>query len=75
MIGCQIHDFAKKLWPLNRSVTGEGVRETLMEINKLIPSLKVQTVPSGAKVFDWVIPKEWKVREAYLITPSGEKNM
>ena len=50
MIGCQIHDFAKKLWPLNRSVTGEGVRETLMEINKLIPSLKVQTVPSGASV-------------------------
>lgn len=73
MIGNEIHDFACKLWPLNRSITGEGVRETLKEINEILPALKVHAVPSQTKVFDWIVPKEWLVKEAYIITPSGEK--
>ena len=73
MIGNEIYDFACKLWPINRSITGEGVRETLDEISKILPGLKVHSVPSQTNVFDWIVPKEWLVREAYIITPSGEK--
>ena len=73
MIGSQIHDFALRLWPLNRSITGEGVRETLSIIKEHLLDLDVHSVPSGTTVFDWVVPKEWLVREAYIITPEGQK--
>ena len=73
MIGNEIHQFAKELWPLNRSITGEGVRETLHRISKHLPALKIKSVSSGIKVFDWTVPKEWHVKEAYIITPDGKK--
>ena len=73
MIGDEIHKFAKKLWKINRSITGEGVRETLTHIKQLLPNLIIESVPSGKKVFDWFVPKEWSVKEAYIITPSGER--
>jgi aminopeptidase-like protein len=73
MIGNEIHQFARELWPINRSITGEGVRETLRRISKHLPSLVIKSAPSGTNVFDWTIPKEWSVREAYIITPGGEK--
>ena len=69
----QIYNLAKKLWPINRSITGDGVRETLSIIQKEVPELKIFEIPSGTKVFDWTIPKEWRVRDAYIVTPSGEK--
>ena len=73
MIGNDIHQFAQELWPINRSITGEGVRETLRIISKHLPALKIKSVPSGTQVFDWTVPKEWSVKEAYIITPSGKK--
>ena len=73
MIGNKIHEFARELWPINRSLTGDGVRETLKKISKILPSLKIKSVSSGTKVFDWTVPKEWNVKEAYIVTPSGEK--
>lgn len=73
MLGNEIYNLATKLWPINRSITGEGVRETLNIISELLPSLKIYSVPSKTKVFDWVVPKEWFVREAYIITPEGKK--
>ena len=73
MIGQEIYNFAQNLWPLNRSITGEGVRETLSEIKKLIPALKLHSIPSGTNVFDWTVPREWSVTEAYMVTPSGKK--
>lgn len=73
MIGNQIHDLAKKLWPINRSITGEGVRETLSIIGEEISGLKLIEVPSGTNVFDWTVPKEWRVRDAYIVSPSGKK--
>ena len=73
MIGIEIHNFARQLWKLNRSITGEGVRETLLKIADHLPELIVQSVPSDTKVFDWTVPKEWRVREAYIITPDGKK--
>ena len=73
MIGKEIHKFASELWPFNRSLTGEGVRETLDKISKHLPNLVIKSVPSQTKVFDWTVPQEWAVREAYIITPSGKK--
>jgi aminopeptidase-like protein len=73
MIGLSIHQFAKELWPINRSITGEGVRNTLELIQRHLPNLKVNSVPTGTNVFDWTVPKEWKVNDAYIVTPDGEK--
>lgn len=73
MIGYEIHSLAKQLWKINRSLTGEGVRETLSILKESIPDLSVVEVPTGTKVFDWSIPKEWRVNDAYIIAPSGRK--
>ena len=73
MIGNEIHNFARELWPINRSITGEGLRETLRRISKHLTKLEIKSVPSGTQVFDWTIPKEWNVKKAYIITPSGKK--
>jgi aminopeptidase-like protein len=73
MIGKDIYELAKQLWPLNRSLTGEGIRETLHQISKHLPELNIESVKSGTKVFDWVVPKEWSVQEAYIVTPNGKK--
>ena len=72
-IGINIHNLAKQLWGINRSITGEGVRQTLTAISEHIPNLKIHSVKSGTKVFDWDVPKEWHVNEAYIISPSGER--
>ena len=74
MIGEQIHSLAKKLWKMDRSITGEGVRRTLEYIkNEFLPDLSIQFIPSGTKAFDWIVPPEWKVSEAYIIDPNGNK--
>jgi len=68
-----IYELAKRLWPIARSITGDGVRETLLIIKEILPQLKIFEVPSGRQVFDWTIPKEWRVRDAYIIAPNGKK--
>jgi aminopeptidase-like protein len=73
MIGDEIYKFAKELWPINRSITGEGLRETLKKISTHLTKLEIKSVPSGTKVFDWEIPPEWHVREAYIISPEGKR--
>ena len=73
MIGNDIYQLARKLWPINRSITGEGVRETLRIISGHLPKLKIKSALSGTQAFDWTVPDEWHVSEAYIITPSGEK--
>ena len=73
MIGEDIYSFANELWPINRSITGEGVRITLLKIKEHLPNLKIFSVPSGSKAFNWSVPKEWNVREAFIVTPSGKK--
>ena len=62
----------KELWPLHRSITGKGLRQSLDIIKKYIPIKKTE-VPSGKKVHDWTIPKEWVVNDAYLIDPRGKR--
>ena len=72
-IGSIMYKWATELFPINRSLTGEGVRETLNYIKNIIPDLSIKSLPSGKKVFDWEIPDEWNVTDAYIITPEGNK--
>ncbi len=74
MIGHEILAFAKQLFPVYRSITGEGVRETLRQIKEHVPELQIAEVPSGTKAFDWTVPKEYHIEDAYLIDPTGRKN-
>ena len=72
--GNEIHNLAKELWPLNRSLTGSGNRSTLKIIKqKHLNSLKIKSVLSRKKIFDWVVPDEWHVYDAYIITPDGKR--
>lgn len=60
-----------ELWPIPRSITGPGFRESLNVLRQDVP-LEVESVPSGTEVFDWTIPPEWRIREARLTGPDGE---
>jgi aminopeptidase-like protein len=71
-IGEQIFALAAKLYPICRSITGDGVRETLREIGTHI-QLEVHEVPTGTAIFDWTIPREWNIRDAYIKNEQGEK--
>ncbi len=71
-IGSEMHQLATRLYPIYRSITGDGVRETLRILRELIP-LEMHEVPSGTPVFDWTVPREWSVREAYIKDPNGRK--
>ena len=72
-------DYSKKLeklfdllWPLNRSITGDGVRQTHHEISKII-NIKTSEIPSGKKVYDWTVPDEWNPIDAYILDENGKK--
>src|SRR5882724_5457754 len=71
-IGEEIFAFVAEIYPICRSITGRGVRETLRAIGAHI-KLEVHEVPTGTAVFDWVIPREWNIREAYIRNERGEK--
>jgi len=70
--GEYMHELARRLWPIHRSITGDGVRETLAILGEEIPALRVHEIPTGTQVFDWVVPNEWNIRSAQLIDPDGE---
>ncbi len=70
-VGQEIHDFIAELFPIPRCITGDGVRETLRRIGERIP-LQIHEVPTGTKVLDWTVPKEWNIRGASLKTSTGE---
>jgi aminopeptidase-like protein len=71
-VGEEMYQLMGELYPICRSITGEGVRQTLEIIKKHIP-VTVHEVPSGAKVFDWTVPKEWNIKDAYVRNSKGEK--
>ena len=67
-----MYKLVKKLFPICRSITGDGVRKTLGIINEYIP-IKIHEVPTGTKAFDWTVPKEWNVKDAYVMDKDGNK--
>ncbi len=70
--GQSLHDLVRLLYPICRSITGEGVRQTLRHLQQHIP-LEICEVASGTKVFDWTVPLEWTIRDAYIATTAGER--
>lgn len=70
--GEEIFDFAARIFPICRSITGDGVRRTLAEIRSHL-ALETREVPTGTQVFDWTVPREWNIRDAYIKNGAGEK--
>lgn len=72
-ISNNMYSLVKELFPICRSITGDGVRKTLRIIQREIPELKIFEVPTGTKVFDWIVPKEWNIKGGYIETLEGKK--
>lgn len=70
--GQEMFDLISKLYPICRSITGDGVRKTLEILQSYIP-LKIHEVATGTRVFDWVVPKEWNIKDAYVKNSEGQK--
>ncbi len=70
--GAAMHALATELFPITRSLTGEGVRATLAALGRVAP-ITVHEVPSGTPVGDWTVPPEWRIGEAYVIDPDGRR--
>ena len=68
----EIESYFDRLWPITRSITGPGVRETHDILSEIVPLQRIE-IPSGTQVFDWSVPKEWIVRDAYIMTPTGDR--
>lgn len=67
-----MYELLEELFPICRSITGNGVRETLRIIQQLIP-ITIHEIATGTKVFDWEVPKEWNINEAYILDEEGNK--
>jgi aminopeptidase-like protein len=70
--GREMHRFAEQLYPICRSITGEGIRQTLRKVQEKIP-LQLTEVPTGTAVLDWTVPKEWNIRDAHIKDAHGIK--
>lgn len=74
-LGKEMHELAEKLFPICRSISGEGFRQSLHILDQVMGGgfIRIHSIESGTKVYDWVVPPEWHIKDAYIITPSGEK--
>ena len=72
-LGREMHALCRKLFPICRSITGDGFRQSLSILKTHIPNLKVIEVPSGTKCFDWEVPREWNINDAYILDPDGNR--
>ena len=64
-IGNDMYTLMERLYPIHRCITGEGIRQSLKIISEYIP-IKIENIPTNTKVFDWTIPKEWVIKDAYV---------
>ncbi|SVC94950.1 uncharacterized protein METZ01_LOCUS347804, partial [marine metagenome] len=71
--GTQMYSLIEDLFPICRSITGDGVRKTLRYIQEHLPELRIHEVPTGERCFDWEIPKEWNISDAYVQDETGKK--
>lgn len=71
--GQRAYDLATELFPICRSITGPGLRETLARLRRELPELTIHNVPSGTRCFDWIVPPEWSVSAAYIETEDGRR--
>ena len=71
LTGTAMYDLAKRIFPVYRSITGNGVRTTLKILQEICSELQIQEIESGKRVFDWTIPKEWQIEEAYIENEAG----
>ena len=72
-IGQSMYDLCLRIFPSCRSITGDGVRQTLHVLHEICSSLVIHEVPSGTEVFDWTVPKEWNIHDAWIKNQNGEK--
>src|SRR5262245_44828109 len=70
--GRLMHELCAELYPICRSITGDGVRRTLEILQQQIP-IEVHEVPSGTQAFDWTVPPEWNIRDAYILDRAGRR--
>ncbi|NLO27181.1 MAG: DUF4910 domain-containing protein [Actinobacteria bacterium] len=71
-IGCELHSLIEELYPICRSITGDGFRKTMQVLQRYIP-LELHEVPTGTRVFDWTVPKEWNIKDAWVKDGEGVK--
>ncbi|PVZ70207.1 DUF4910 domain-containing protein [Pelagibaculum spongiae] len=71
--GSMMHQFCHELFPICRSITGNGFRQSLNMLKELVPELEIHEVASGTQCFDWAVPKEWNIADAYILDPEGNK--
>lgn len=69
----QMYELAALIFPFPCSITGNGVRQTLNEIKKVLPNLQIYEVPTGTQAFDWTVPDEWNIRDAYVEDEAGNR--
>ena len=68
-----MYELAESMFPICRSITGNGFRKSLQMLKNIVPGIQIHEVPSGTQVFDWTVPKEWNIRDAYVKTKDGVK--
>ena len=73
IISEKMYKWATDLFPICRSITGPGLRKTLKYIQNIIPELKIESISTGTKAFDWVVPDEWTIRDAFIKDDFGKK--
>ena len=70
--GEQMHSLVRELFPICRSITGDGFRETLHRLGQIAP-IALTEIPTGTVAFDWTVPKEWNIRDAWIKDASGQR--